>query len=415
MVKRGWRILGVLLAIAIIFVACGSPHTEKPLTLSGSGGTYTIPSYITCSGDQSANLSSFLNGLPSNSIVNFPSSACYNVSTSVTIDNDTGLTIHGNGSTITQDVAVGTFTTTPVMNLYQDNHLTINNLTVAGSYNGSNGGPDYEGAFGYLLEANVGVMMNNDTTETVQGDFMELNAPDSGFTTQDNLNTSITVTNSTFYDAGYHGLTVESANGVRFNNDNFTAMGTDGMDFEYDTYSTGFGSNGQPFYAAEDNIVISNCSWTDIGVGDWFASIQMQTPGVAEHNITLANNTINSPIPAVDAEHTATGSTTAPYGFTGFHLVDNVWNPSFPIAPFASAMTFTYIGNLTLSHNSIPLSNPGPPAYYAMQLNAVYGAGITTNTFVGAEGVLYPTSSESGLTQCGNYYGATGATLDFSC
>ena len=173
-------------------------------------------------------------------------------------------------------------------------------MTIDGAYNGSNGGVNFEGDYGLLLEADHGVTLTHVSLNNIQGDFIDLNAPNSGVTGSDpSLNSDIFVTHSTFHHCGYHGLIIESADGVTFNQDAFSEIGTDAMDFEYDVYSTTFDAQGNPQEAAQDNIRIINDTWNDFG-GDWFASLQGQLPGVQEQNVVLSGNTINAHSPLVE-------------------------------------------------------------------------------------------------------------------
>jgi hypothetical protein len=82
-------------------------------------------------------------------------------------------------------------------------------------------------------------------------------------------------------------------NGLKVNQSTFTYMGVDAMDFEYDVYSTTFDAQGNPQEAAQDNVCITNNTWTNFK-HDWFASIQGQLPGVQQDNVVLHNNVINA-------------------------------------------------------------------------------------------------------------------------
>jgi hypothetical protein len=167
------------------------------------------------------------------------------------------LTINGNDSTILQSVPRPESVVQPIVYLTQDTQL-MKNLTIDGAYNGSNGGVNFEGDYGLLLEADHGVTLNHISVNNIQGDFIDLNAPNSGVTGSDtSLNSDIFVTHSTFDHCGYHGLTIESADGVAFSHA-FSEIGTDAMDFAYDVYSTTFDAQGNPQEAAQDNIRIIN-------------------------------------------------------------------------------------------------------------------------------------------------------------
>jgi hypothetical protein len=189
-------------------------------------------------------------------------------------------------------------------------------------------------------------------------------------------------------------------------------MGTDAMDFEHETYSTGL-TNCEPDYAAQDNITISHDTRTTFG-GDWFASLQGQTPGVAEHNVVLAENRIYSSTNAIEV--VGTDPTTAPYDFTNLTIENNTWSGSNPIDSSPSGMNITCVEGFTFSGNRFPFSYSGSPSIDVMQLNAVTLTTIVGNTFSEAAGMLYSASSGvRSLKECGNHYGASEATVDSSC
>jgi hypothetical protein len=197
--------------------------------------------------DSTAILNTWLNGLPSGSSVQFPANGCFHIQGSLWLHNTAGLTINGNDSTILQTVPGPESVVQPIVYLTQDTQLVMKNLTIDGAYNGSNGGVNFEGDYGLLLEADRGVTLNHISVNNIQGNFIDLNAPNSGVTGSDtSLNSDIFVTHSTFHHCGYHGLTIESADGVAFSQDAFSGIGTDAMDFEYDVYSTTFDAQGNP-------------------------------------------------------------------------------------------------------------------------------------------------------------------------
>jgi hypothetical protein len=421
----------VVVAISALLAACGSPPTrhhhfatgapptapQPPASPSSPTVPYTVPTSITCEGDQSAALSGFLNGLPANSTVDFPRNGCFTVWTSLDIDHTTNLTIDGDGTTIHQNVAgPESSPVDPVMNVYENTNLHISDLIVEGSYTGSNGGEYYEGDLGWLLEANQGVTLTSDTTYHIQGDCINVNAPDDPFVTSGDgsLNTNVSVLNSTFDSCGYHGLTVEAADGLLVRGDTFENLALDAMDFEYDTYSSGM-TNGQPSYAAEDDVEITDDTWNDF-CGDWFASLQGQTPGVAEHNVALIGNKINPNCDenqrAVEVDGTNPSATSAPYDFTNLTIENNTWSASDPVSSDPLGMDITYVEGLTIKGNNFPYDS----GLYVMQLNAVTAATITGNSFPGAVGLLYPaTSGVTSLAECDNLYGAGAASTDRGC
>ena len=71
----------------------------------------------------------------------------------------------------------------------------MNDLDIDGAYDGANGGVNFEGNYGLLLEADSGVTLAGLKVDDIQGDFIDLNAPNSGFTgTSHALNTNVSVT-----------------------------------------------------------------------------------------------------------------------------------------------------------------------------------------------------------------------------
>lgn len=290
---RGRTLLYLALTIALL-AAVSAFSTPLP---AAAGEIDQLPSSISssCSArDSTSALSNFLDTVPANSTVILPAHGCFIINETLLLRSTTGLTINGNGSTLEQTVSPET--PAPLLELWDDSDLTIENLTIRGHYTGTNGGEGFEGDYGIQFEADSGVTLTHDTVSNVQGDFLYLSPP-YDVTSSDELSTDISITHSVFTNAGYHGLTVESVgcptlapcNGLTVSYDIFNGIGTDAMDFEYDQYSTPFNPDGSPFWAAEDDVTIENNIWEHWG-NDWFASLQGQTPGVQEQHLTLANN-----------------------------------------------------------------------------------------------------------------------------
>ena len=381
--------------------------------------------------DDTSALENWLNGLPAGSSVLFPHNGCFHIQGTLWIHNQSGLSINGNGSTFSQTVSAPASTNQPIVYLTQDSDLSLTNLTVDGDYNGTNGGEYYEGDYGFLLEADQGVTLKSVTANNIQGDFINLQAPDSGDTPGDqSLNSDIVVTDSTFHNCGYHGVTIESADGATFSDDAFSDIALDAMDFEYDDYSTGF-SGTTPQYAAEDNIDITDDTWTSVGAY-WFASIQGQVPGVQEQNITLSGNTISDSSSALlYVVGTNQSATTPAYELSGLTITNNKWLDG-PVTqdsagsittPYASsAATISNANDVTIMGNTFPV-NDGTPTYFPnnpflalLQTDAVIGLKIEGNDVAGALGILHPSSAgNQHVIECGNHYGVNGSRLDGAC
>jgi hypothetical protein len=261
----------------------------------------------------------------------------------------------------------------------------------------------------------------------IQGDFIYLSPPCDLANISDSLNTNTNVTDSTFTNVGYHGLTVESANGLIVNHDVFNgmgtdAMGTDAMDFEYDDYSTPFNPDGTPFWAAQDNVTIENSTWTNWS-GDWFASDQGQTPGIQQQTVTLTGNTLYNDAPLFQIVGTFAPTTTAPYLNNYLTITDNKFAPGYYAEPYRGgtsvASSIYNVSNLFMEDNALPLcagtyEAPQPasafstPDEYELDLYGITNGAVVENNFAGSLGILQPQNYDTqcvGMIQCGNNYG----------
>jgi hypothetical protein len=433
---RTTRVLAASLSVAFVG-ALGTLATPLP---AAAGQRLSLPASIPsdCAhGDSTGALSQFLATVPSGSAVTFPENGCFIVSETLLLRDTSGLTIDGNGSTLKQTASPTN--TAPLVELWDDSNLTIENLKIEGAYNGSNGGAGEEGDYGIKFEADSGVTLTNDAVSDIQGDFLYFSPP-YDVTTSDALSTGITITNSTFTNAGYHGLTVESVgcatlapcNGLTISGDTFRSIGVDAMDFEYDDYSTPFNADGTPFWAAQDDVTIENNTWEDWG-NDWFASVQGQTPGVQEQHLTLKNNELESDGPTFEVVGTDPRSTTTRYTDADWTITGNGFASGFYGEPYRGGTSVTAqlynISNLQLTGNTIPLcagtyeapqpaSTCSSPDEYVMDINVVTGGAISGNDFAGALGVVQPQPYDqdiTGVTECGNTYGASASHADEGC
>ena len=385
-----------------------------------------------CSADVGKALGDWLSSLPAGSTVTLPSEACYRIDTSLVIHNTSGLTINGNGSLISQSKAGGQGTPVQgIVYLRQNANLTLNGLKVVGAFNGTNGGVSYEGDYGLFMEANHGVNVTGMNMSNIQGDFIILDPPQNNDTPGDNsLNTAVNIQSSTFTNAGYHGLTVESVNGLTVNNSTFTNMGVDAIDMEYDVYSTAFDAQGNPLQAAQDNISITNDTWTHF-LDVWFASIQGQLPGVQQDNVLLSNNTLDAHSPLIEDIGTNPVLTPTQYQNRGLIVTLNKnLQPAIgtsgasiadPNPGHVAAMQIQGVVNANISGNTFPLYD-GDPNYFAntpyisvLQAYENPNLIVRSNNFVGAYNILQAGSAANTVTECGNGYGVIGLQGDGAC
>ncbi len=425
-------VIGAMSALALSSPAAADQSVPLPASIPSNCGT----------ADSTVALSAFFATVPANSTVTFPENGCFIINETLLLQGTTGLTIEGNGSTLKQTVSPTN--PAPLVELWNDANLTIENLNIDGAYTGSNSGEGSEGDYGIQFEADSGVTLTNDTVNNIQGDFLYLSPP-YDVTTSDALSTGITITNSTFTNAGYHGLTVESVgcptltpcNGLTVSKDTFSGIGTDAMDFEYDDYSTPFNTNGTPFWAAQDDVTIEDDTWANWG-NDWFASLQGQTPGVQEQRLTLTHNTLLTTGPLFEVVGTNPYLTTAPYTNADWTITDNSFQSGFYGYAYHGGYTVAAqlynIRDLTFTDNDFPLcigvdngpngttpypaSECGTPAEYLMDINTILGGTIADNNFSGAAGVEQPepyANGDVGVTECGNTYGVNAGQVDDAC
>jgi hypothetical protein len=407
---------------------------------AAAGQSVTLPASIPsdCShGDSTTALSAFLAKVPSNSTVSFPAGGCFIINETLLLEGTTGLTIEGDGSTLKQTASPTN--AAPIVELWNDAKLTIENVNIEGAYNGSNGGEGQEGDYGIQFEADSGVTLTNDSVSNIQGDFLYLSPP-YDVTTSDALSTGITITNSTFTNAGYHGLTVESVgcptlapcNGLTISGDTFRNIGTDAMDFEYDDYSTPFNPDGTPFWAAEDDVTITQNAWINWG-NDWFSSVQGQVPGVQEQHLTLSDNTLEADSPIFEVVGTNKADTTTASTNDYWTITGNTFDTGYYGAPYRGGLTVAgqlyFITNLKLENNTFPFcaglyEAPQPmntcstPNEYVLDLDTITGGSIENNDFAGALGVVQPQPYNqyvTDVTECGNTYGINGSQVDVRC
>ena len=240
-------------AVTTTNIPTKAPTTTPPTSIAAN-----------CAVDVGQALGDWLSSLPANSTVTLPSGACYRIDSSLIIHDTSGLTVNGNGALLSQTTPAPVHTKQGIVYLRQNADLTLNGLKVAGAYKGTNGGAGHEGAFGLFMEANHGVNVTGMNMSNIQGDFIILDPPHNYDTGNDqSLNTDVNIQSSTFTNAGYHGITIESVNGLTIEHSTFSNMATDAIDTEYDVYSSAFDAQGNAEQAAQDNITIAGNTFTN--------------------------------------------------------------------------------------------------------------------------------------------------------
>ena len=412
--------MSVKSALVTAAVVVGGTAAISGAAIGGCLATPPASIAADCSADAGSQLSAQVNGLPPNSVVTLKAGGCYLINSVANITGRTGLTINGNGATLKRTTAGSTGQTLPLLNLISDTNLTISNLKIQGAYNRANGGGAYEGNYGIQFEADHGVQINDVALSDVQGDFLTLSPPNDAAI--QSLSTGVSIVNSTFTNAGYHGLTVEAVNGLTVSNDTFTNMGVDAMDFEYDNYSTFFDANGNPIQAAQDNILITKTTWND-WQDDWFASLQGQMPGVQQDNVTLSGNTLNAGSPLVEVTGTNPYLTSSQYQNKNLVIMNNTGlQPAISTHGSGppgteSTMDIQGVVGLTITGNTLALTTEDQPGPYLSVLQAFenQNMNISGNHFAGAYSILEPDSAANTGTPCNNTFGVNGSQTDGAC
>jgi hypothetical protein len=435
--KRNGIVFAITLLAIVLAPTVTILSTEPTAAVASSAPASTCGTNT----DSTAALQTWINGQPANSTLTMPNDACWNVDGTVTVRSTTGLTINANGSTFLQ--ATAPMTSNPILQLWLDTNLAIENLNIHGALNqtGSNGGVSDEGDYGIQMEADSGVFLSNISMNEIQGDFVYLSPPYDVTTTSDALNKDIWIAGSTFRNGGYHGLSIESVDGFLVYNDTFTNIRADAIDLEYDDYSTPFNADGTPYWAAQDHIFILNSTWTNWNGSDWLVSDQGQTPGVQQQHVTISGNTLDGNGPLFEITGTTTYAidpSTGEQVDTRYLNIDltitnNKMGPGGYAEPYrggtSPAMLIYAVAGLTMENNDFPLcagtyEYPQPaslcsaPDEYVMDIyNITYGV-IENNNFSGAIGVVQPQTynlRSAYLSECGNTYDVNGTQTDATC
>jgi hypothetical protein len=364
-------------------VAGAAVATSLVVTANSGGAlqTETPPATITnnCTKNVTARLSSWLNSRPKNSQVAFHAGACYLVSSSasslLTLNGTTGLTLNGHGATLKQASYTGG--TQPILSLYGNTNLTVENLTLNGP-----GGSGQEGDYGIMVggtnASNIGVTFNGVTVENVAGDGLAV-YPQLGFCC--GINTVVVFENGAMSNIGYHGFTPEGVNGLDIYNNTLNVAD---MDMEVD-----IGQYGPPFNACTDTAAqgltgVAQCNISIVGnrfVHSGF-SVESSSNGacIPSGNLQIVDNTFtegSSLSTQVEGSQSAacprdngltiTGNVVVPDanfdGASGWYSC-SIASPSLGYGPCGAALDIADYQNVDVENNQF-LMAAGNPNWYA--------------------------------------------------
>ena len=445
MLKRFASVAAASLLLAAVAVGISTVSQSEPA--GATNPIWTVPTSVndTCTADVTDTLEWDIAVLhvvyPAGVTIEFQPGGCYLVS-SLELHDESNIVIDGQGATIEQ-AAQSAGSWEPILWLVQDTNLDFAAVIFKGGFNPSagNGGEDYEGDYGTVFEADTNLGFLWDQWNDIQGDFLTFIPPYDVSPWTGSLNTGITIDASSFTNAGYHGITVESVgcptfpsscNGLTVENSTFTNIGVDAMDFEYDDYPTCLENGTTPVWAAENNVTIDNNTWVNWG-NDWFASAQGQvTPdscdnnangGVSEQNLVLEDNTLKANSPLFEVVGSPQGQVPSQDWNTNWTIKDNALASGYFASGYRGGGTVVgqlyFINGIDIAGNTFPqCTSACTPIAYEFDWDWLTGtAAITSNNFNGAEGIQQPQSYSTGPTptMCGNTWGSGGSNNDGNC
>ncbi|GEM_PF-2350206 len=413
--------MAVLALVSSVLLLAGEPSARAATAAVSTAPTLSPPPTIPadCSSDVTTTLNQFFAGLPEGATVELPPKACYLTQGTVSINGKTGITIHGNGARLVRTQGQLGVNWLPHLNLSRDTSVSIDDLGISGTYVPGVSPGGHEGHYGIVLQQDHGINLTGLRVYHVSGDFIILfPAPPSA--PNQSLDRGIQVTRSSFVGAGYHGVTVEAADGAVFQEDTFEQIYMDSIDLEYDIYPTVF-QNGVPTRGAEDNVAFDHDTWIS-GHYVWFASLQGQK--VQENNVRLTDNRLENTEFTVQVK----GNQQVPND--GLVIAGNSSDTPTGGAPNQAGIILTGVKNASIRENDIPFFD-GTPTYFPDHpsryvLNLVGSTDVTAigNDFSGAKQVVEPlslaspggdTAAPAGMTVCDNRYWVDGDRIDAAC
>ena len=433
------------LVVAVLGVASTLCLTAGPPARAGAAGrVLSPPSSIPddCSVDVTGALTTWFAGLRSGDSVDLPWNACYRVSSTpgntlelsglhdVRILGDAATfwqSSYGNGQCGSNDIQ-------PVLWLTSDSGLRFTDLTVSGP--GTCSGAGNEGDYGILLgqgeSGNSNVVFNGVTVENTDGDALAV-LPLLG--TGTGINTDIAFDNGNVSNIGYHVLTLEGVNGMRFAGNEVSGF-TSFADLEVDNDCSAdptsgcYDSSGVPTSTAQWNVSIVENSFSDAtGDGNWIESEQGSC--IPQKNLNIEDNWLDN---SVDGTIVLSGSGGSCRTDDHVTIANNVslapshspCGGSIASPPACALIEITDYSDVTITNNSLAAFD-GSPGYYAntlytpcMALGNVHDALVTSNAcndtlpWVSAVGLQFPPSdaTNTDLTVCDNAYGLTEPIAD---
>jgi hypothetical protein len=423
---RRWSIV----LVACTLAALGVTLAQVPVGATPKKGISPPAGIVAdCSADVTAALNAFFASLPAPSTVNLRANACYlvsNGSTTLTLNQLTGLTINGNGATFKQQSYEGNVCghniVQPVLRLTSDANLTFNNLEIVGpaTCGGSQNEGDYGIELGQATPGNSGITFNDVNVVGVDGDGLAV-LPQLG--TCCGINSNITFENGSMSYIGYHTITPEGVNGLTIVNNQFAHNGNF-MDMEVD--SNGPGNGSVPTGAAQWNVNIMRNTFS---AGARLDIDSIQGACIPQANVTVVGNVV---LADGNGMSMLLGGSESPWcgRDPNLTIANNVslaparspCGGSIVSPPACSMIEIADYSNVRITGNRFTATD-GTPTYFpntiyvpCMTLQGVQTASIENNVCANAWDVWDTTNwqfqatdfpTTSGVTVCGNAYWLT--------
>jgi hypothetical protein len=403
---------------AVMLPGCaGTPPAGAGLGSHYGPGPVAIPRSIPgrCSSDVTDSLNLFFSRVAPGTTVVFPKHGCYLVQGTLLVKGARHLHVVGNGATLRRTDPQPDQGWLPHLVLAQDTGVSISGLRITGTYVPGQSPAGHEGHYGIVLRQDQRVRLSHLRVRGISGDFVALfpaptNSPDQ------ELNQDILVSQSSFDGSGYHGVTIEAADGAVFSGDRFAHVHLDAIDLEYDIYPTVF-KDGQPTVAGEDGVTFARDRWSDCG-GVWLASLQGQ--GVQEDDLRIVGNVLHSSPFSVQI----TGNRERPN--RGLVISGNTSDTPTGGPPGVAGVILRNVEDVVIEGNRVPFFD-GTPTYFhnhpfhpAIALEGVVRAVVQGNRFPGASSTLearppgYGGTGNVAVRVCANRFGPGDAREDSS-
>lgn len=292
-------VFGIIGLVTLSFIMAASNHASiEPengglvgnistgIDAGASGGSfvhfgsraYSVPSSIApdCSTDVAVALNTWLDTVPDDSTINFPTDACYLTEQAIKIDNKRGWTVKGNNTTLKRTRYNDDKDNMRHLHLSNVSNFYISDFNILGRKPTDSGYiVAVEGQMGVGIFGGSNITVDNFDIQHVHGDFVYINKYQ-GTSAQ-----NVTVKNSVFTDAGRQGIAIIDVNGALIKDNNITNVDRYIIDVEPGGANT-----------SVTNFTFDHNQTSGGGIG-WLSG---EGGGGNITNMVISNNTVNGPM-----------------------------------------------------------------------------------------------------------------------